>query len=124
MGRGLLRIIKKSLQKFSFQKFPFERDGDFGEGPARRVEKYGKAGKNRKIAVLGKGTEYQSLAFSPEVLKFFDLKRWNLYTILAKCGIPPRVANIQDRQAPLSGKDTAEQHAAFWKGEVPSAYST
>ncbi len=82
---------------------------------ARWEEKYGRNGKNRKIAVLGKGTEFQSLAFSPEVLKFFDLKKWNLYTILAKYGIPPRVANVQDKQASLSGKDTAEQHAAFWK---------
>ena len=65
--------------------------------------------------MLGKGTEFQSLSFSPEVVKFFELKRWNLYTILAKYGIPPRVANVQDRQSPLSGKDTAEQHAAFWK---------
>jgi len=43
------------------------------------------------------------------------LKRWNLYTVLAKFGIPPRVANIIDKSASLSGKDTAEQHSAFWK---------
>jgi phage portal protein BeeE len=48
-------------------------------------------------------------------LKLFDLKRWNLYTILAKYGIPPRVANIQDAKANLSGTDTENQHAAFWK---------
>ena len=77
--------------------------------------KYGRNGRRRKVAVLGKGTEFQSLSFSPEVVKFFELKRWNLYTILAKYGIPPRVANIEDRQSPLSGKDTGEQHAAFWK---------
>jgi hypothetical protein len=34
---------------------------------------------------------------------------------LAKYGIPPRVANINDKSTALSGKDTAEQHAAFWK---------
>jgi phage portal protein BeeE len=49
------------------------------------------------------------------VVKLFELKRWNLYTILAKYGIPPRVANINDKTTSLSGKDTAEQHAAFWK---------
>jgi len=81
----------------------------------RWERKYGRNGRRRKVAVLGKGTEFQNLSFSPEVVKFFELKRWNLYTILAKYGIPPRVANVQDRQAPLSGKDTEEQHAAFWK---------
>jgi phage portal protein BeeE len=38
-----------------------------------------------------------------------------VYTILAKYGIPPRVANIADKTTSLSGKDTGEQHAAFWK---------
>jgi hypothetical protein len=51
----------------------------------RRWEsKYGAARANRKIAVLGKGTEFKSLSFTPEVVKLFELKRWNLYTILAK----------------------------------------
>jgi hypothetical protein len=57
----------------------------------------------------------QCLSFTPEVVKLFELKRWNLYTILAKFGIPPRVANINDKTTSLSGKDTGEQHAAFWK---------
>jgi HK97 family phage portal protein len=82
----------------------------------RRWEhKYGAARANRKIAVLGKGTEFQPLSFTPEMAKFFELKRWNVYTILARFGIPPRVANISDRTTSLSGKDTQEQHAAFWK---------
>jgi HK97 family phage portal protein len=82
----------------------------------RRWEsKYGAARANRKIAVLGKGTEFKALSFTPEVVKLFELKRWNLYTILAKYGIPPRVANMGERAASLSGKDTQEQHAAFWK---------
>jgi HK97 family phage portal protein len=82
----------------------------------RRWEsKYGSARANRKIAVLGKGTEFKPLSFTPEVVKLFELKRWNLYTILAKYGIPPRVANINDKTTSLSGKDTGEQHAAFWK---------
>jgi HK97 family phage portal protein len=82
----------------------------------RRWEsKYGAVRANRKIAVLGKGTEFRPLSFTPEVVKLFELKRWNLYTILAKYGIPPRVANISDRTTSLSGKDTGEQHTAFWK---------
>jgi HK97 family phage portal protein len=82
----------------------------------RRWEsKYGAVRANRKIAVLGKGTEFKPLSFTPEVVKLFELKRWNLYTILAKYGIPPRVANINDKTTSLSGKDTGEQHAAFWK---------
>ncbi|MDR1147900.1 MAG: phage portal protein [Spirochaetaceae bacterium] len=82
----------------------------------RRWEsKYGAVKANRKIAVLGKGTEFKPLSFTPEVVKLFELKRWNLYTILAKYGIPPRVANINDKTTSLSGKDTREQHAAFWK---------
>ena len=82
----------------------------------RRWEsKYGAVKANRKIAVLGKGTNFEPLSFTPEVIKLFELKRWNLYTILAKYGIPPRVANISDKSTALSGKDTAEQHSAFWK---------
>jgi len=82
----------------------------------RRWEsKYGAVKAGRKIAVLGKGTEFKPVTFSPDVIKLFELKRWNLYTILAKFGIPPRVANITDKTTALSGKDTAEQHSAFWK---------
>jgi HK97 family phage portal protein len=82
----------------------------------RRWEsKYGAVRAGRKIAVLGKGTSFEPLSFTPEVVKLFELKRWNLYTILAKYGIPPRVANINDKSTSLSGKDTGEQHSAFWK---------
>ncbi|GHU40210.1 hypothetical protein FACS1894190_06830 [Spirochaetia bacterium] len=82
----------------------------------RRWEsKYGVARANRKVAVLGKGTTFEPLSFTPEVMQLFELKRWNLYTILAKYGIPPRVANINDKTTSLSGADTKEQHAAFWK---------
>ncbi|GHV45018.1 hypothetical protein AGMMS49546_29950 [Spirochaetia bacterium] len=81
----------------------------------RWESKYGSLKANRKIAVLGKGTSFEPLAFTPEVVKLFELKRWNLYTILAKYGIPPRVANVNDKTTSLSGKDTQEQHAAFWK---------
>ena len=82
----------------------------------RRWEsKYGAVKAGRKIAVLGKGTEFKPVTFSPDVIKLFELKKWNLYTILAKFGIPPRVANISDKTTALSGKDTAEQHSAFWK---------
>jgi HK97 family phage portal protein len=82
----------------------------------RRWEsKYGQIKAGRKIAVLGKGTSFEALSLSPDVIKLFELKRWNLYTILAKYGVPPRVANISDKSATFSGKDTAEQHSAFWK---------
>jgi len=82
----------------------------------RRWEsKYGAVKAGRKIAVLGKGTEFKPVTFSPDVIKLFELKKWNLYTILAKFGIPPRVANISDRSTALSGKDTQEQHSAFWQ---------
>ena len=82
----------------------------------RRWEsKYGQVKAGRKIAVLGKGTSFEALSFNPDVVKLFELKKWNLYTILAKYGIPPRVANISDRSTALSGKDTKEQHSAFWQ---------
>ena len=90
-----------------------EEEADLIE--SRWERKYGKNARNRKIAVIGKGTEFKPLTFSPDVLKLFDLKRWNLYTILARFGIPPRVANIQDAKSNLSGSDTESQHAAFWK---------
>jgi HK97 family phage portal protein len=81
----------------------------------RWESKYGQVKAGRKIAVLGKGTSFEALSFNPDVVKLFELKRWNLYTILARYGIPPRVANISDKSSALSGKDTSEQHAAFWK---------
>jgi HK97 family phage portal protein len=82
----------------------------------RRWEsKYGQVRAGRKIAVLGKGTSFEALSFNPDVVKLFELKRWNLYTVLAKFGIPPRVANISDKSTALSGKDTKEQHSAFWQ---------
>jgi len=82
----------------------------------RRWEsKYGSIKAGRKIAVIGKGTDFKPITFSPDVIKLFELKKWNLYTILGKFGIPPRVANIFDKTTALSGKDTAEQHSAFWK---------
>jgi hypothetical protein len=40
------------------------------------------------------------------VVKLFELKQWNLCTILAKYGIPPRVTNINDKPTSLSGKET------------------
>jgi phage portal protein BeeE len=89
--------------------------GKDGALERRWESKFGAAKANRKIAVLGKGTSFEAMSFTPEVVKLFELKRWNLYTILAKYGIPPRVANINDRSSALSGKDTAEQHSAFWK---------
>jgi len=81
----------------------------------RWEQKYGSSAGNRKVAVLGKGTVFQPLSFTPEVVQLFELKRWNVYTILAKFGIPPRVANLSDKGSTLSGQDTKEQHAAFWK---------
>jgi HK97 family phage portal protein len=77
--------------------------------------KFGQVKAGRKIAVLGKGTSFEALSLTPDVVKLFELKRWNLYTILAKFGIPPRVANINDKTTSLSGKDTKEQHSAFWQ---------
>ena len=82
----------------------------------RRWEsKYGQVKAGRKVAVLGKGTSFEALSFNPDVIKLFELKRWNLYTIIAKFGIPPRVANIFDKASSFSGKDTKEQHSAFWQ---------
>jgi HK97 family phage portal protein len=80
--------------------------------------KYEEARAGRKIAVLGKGTEFKPLSFTPETVKLFELKRWIVFSIMAKFGVPSRVANVQDKGSPLSGKDTAEQHAEFWKYTV------
>ncbi len=74
----------------------------------RWEQKYGASRADRKIAVLGKGTEFKPLSFTPEVVKLFELKKWNLYTILSKYGIPPRVAGVSDEGTALSGKDTKE----------------
>ena len=95
-------------------------DQTLREEEADKLEKrwentYGRNRKARSIAVLGKGTSFEPISATPEALKFFELKRWNLYTILARYGIPPKVAHVQETRGSLAGKDTAEQHAAFWK---------
>lgn len=89
-----------------------EKEAD--EIERRWERKYGNTSA-RRIAVIGKGTEYQKLTFTPDEMQLYDTKKWNLYAILAKYGIPPRVANIMDSKSSLSGTDTKEQHAAFWK---------
>ncbi|GHV11346.1 hypothetical protein FACS189491_02420 [Spirochaetia bacterium] len=77
----------------------------------RWESKYGAVRANRKIAVLGKGTSFEALSFSPDVVKLFELKRWNLYTILAKYGIPPgwRISTTGHRPYPgrIRGNSTA-----------------
>ncbi len=107
------------LKEGGIPKGLLKTDQIIREEEADQIEKrwesrYGK-GTKRKIAVIGKGTSYQQLTLSPDVLKLFDIKKWNLYTILAKYGIPPRVANIHESKSSLSGTDTREQHAALWK---------
>ena len=81
----------------------------------RWLSKYGENNGNRKIAVLGKGTEFQPVTLSPNAMRFLDLKKWNLYTILARYGIPPRVAYVNDKTTSLSGQDSKQQHTAFWE---------
>ncbi len=107
------------LKEGGIPKGLLKTDQIIREEEADQIEKrwesrYGK-GTKRKIAVIGKGTSYQQLTLNPDVLKLFDIKKWNLYTILAKYGIPPRVANIHESKSSLSGTDTREQHAALWK---------
>lgn len=120
VGEDILasRQYKKLLKEGGIPKGLLKTDQTLTEAEADLLErkwerKYG-SGMQRKIAVLGRGTEYQPLTFSPDVLRLYDMKQWNLYTILARFGIPPRVANIQDAKSSLSGTDTDSQHTAFW----------
>lgn len=120
IGQDILasRQNRKLLEEGGIPKGLLKTDQILTEADADLIsktweKKYGK-GMQNKIAVLGKGTSYQQLTFSPDVLKLFDLKKWNLYTLLARYGIPPRVANIMDEKSSLSGTDTDAQHAAFW----------
>lgn len=120
IGEDILasRQYRKLLKEGGIPKGLLKTEQVLTEADAELLEKkweskYGSGIKN-KIAVLGKGTEYQQLTFSPDVLKLYDMKKWNLYTILARYGIPPRVANIQDAKSSLSGTDTNSQHTAFW----------
>lgn len=115
-NRGCSKLLKNN----SVPEGILKTDQVLREEEADKLERrweasYGRSKKSRSIAVLGKGTSFQPLSVTPAALKFFDLKRWNLYTLLARYGIPPRVANIQDVHTSLSGTDTANQHAAFWK---------
>jgi HK97 family phage portal protein len=104
------RLLKNNAVPQGILKTDQSIRPDEADALERRWEsKYGAVRANRAIAVLGKGTDFKPLSFTPEVVKLFELKRWNLYTILAKYGIPPRVANINDKTTALSGKDTGEQ---------------
>ena len=112
--------ITKLLKNNSVPEGILKTDQVLREEEADRLERrwessYGRDKRARSIAVLGKGTTFQALTVTPAALKSFELKRWNLYTLLARYGIPPRVANIQDQKSSLSGSDTASQHTAFWK---------
>ncbi|MBF9018625.1 MULTISPECIES: phage portal protein [unclassified Oceanispirochaeta] len=117
------KSISKLLKNNSVPEGILKTDQVLREEEADKLERrwetsYGRNKKARSIAVLGKGTSFQALTVTPAALKSFDLKRWNLYTILASYGIPPRVANIQDQHSSLSGSDTANQHGAFWRFTV------
>ncbi len=114
------RSVSRLLKNHSVPEGILKTDQVLREEEADRLERrweasYGSKHKTRSIAVLGKGTSFQPLSVTPAALKSFDLKRWNLYTLLACYGIPPRVANIQDQHSSLSGSDTSMQHTAFWK---------
>ncbi|MDA3957458.1 phage portal protein [Oceanispirochaeta sp.] len=115
-NKGTSKLLKNN----SVPEGILKTDQVLREEEEDRIEKrwessYGRDKKSRSIAVLGKGTSFQALSVTPAALRFFELKRWNLYTLLARYGIPPRVANIQDQHSALSGSDTSNQHAAFWK---------
>ena len=114
------KAISRLLKNNAVPEGILKTDQILREEEADRLEKrwessYGRNRKARSIAVLGKGTSFQALTVTPAALKSFDLKRWNLYTLLSRYGIPPRVANIQDSKSSLSGTDTGSQHSAFWK---------
>ncbi len=117
------RSTGRLLRNNSVPEGILKTDQVLREEEADRLEKrwesnYGRSKRARSIAVLGKGTSFQPLTVTPAALKSFDLKRWNLYTLLACYGIPPRVANIQDEHSSLSGSDTGSQHSAFWKYSI------
>jgi HK97 family phage portal protein len=114
------RTTSKLMKNNAVPAGLLKTDQTLREEEADKLEKrwentYGRNRKARSIAVLGKGTSFEPISATPEALKFFELKRWNLYTILARYGIPPKVAHVQETKGSFAGKDTAEQHAAFWK---------
>jgi len=114
------RTTSKLMKNNAVPAGLLKTDQTLREEEADKLEKrwentYGRNRKARSIAVLGKGTSFEPISATPEALKFFELKRWNLYTILARYGIPPKVAHVQETRGSFAGKDTAEQHAAFWK---------
>lgn len=78
----------------------------------RWEQEHGRNKKNKKIAVLGSGAEFQAL--NPELLKFDSLRNVNRVAIATKYGIPLKVVNIEDSRTALSGKDSNEQYKALW----------
>ena len=78
-------------------------------------EKKHKGSKNvGKIAVVGHAAKYQPIAMSHSDMQYFEMKKWNRITILAKAGIPPVLVSVKDESTPLGGTDTKEQQLIYW----------
>ncbi len=67
-----------------------------------------------KIGVTGHGVKYQPISMSHTDMQYFEMKKWNRITILAKAGIPPVLVSVKDESTPLSGTDTSAQQKIFW----------
>lgn len=76
------------------------------------IQNYSRNKMNKRIAVLGKGAEFKPL--NADLVKYLDVITENRTTILAKFGIPLKVANAETARTALSGKDSDEQYKAYW----------
>jgi HK97 family phage portal protein len=66
----------------------------------------------KKIGVMGKGVEFQSLVDNLEqhLPTAMDCR----LTIAAAFGVPPRVVGLQTETTPLSGTDTEQEYLSLW----------
>jgi HK97 family phage portal protein len=75
-------------------------------------QKYGRSKGDKRIAVIGQGTNFQAL--NENLIQYFDVSDRNKVSILTKYGIPLKVANATTEKTALSGKDSNEQYKALW----------
>jgi len=74
--------------------------------------------KSGAVTVLGSGYEFQAIQETARDMEFFNQKKWNRNTILARYGVPKVLVDITDEKGPLSGSDTQSQMQNVWNNTL------
>lgn len=78
------------------------------------IQEHSGVNRAHTVAIMGHGVKYQPIQLSNADMQYFEMKKWNRQTILAKYNVPPGVVGVKDDTSPLSGTDLKEQMKMFW----------